>query len=124
MKRYVATVIVMLAAPFLTSGLVYAASKTVSVNVIDPTGVGKEIGTLRLSDTEAGFANHSGSRRSATGRSRFPFECQSELRPRQRAGWAASGGHGGGRPLRPSRHGQTPRAARRWAQGRPARVDG
>jgi hypothetical protein len=112
MKRYVATVIVMLAAPFLTSGLVYAASKTVSVNVIDPTGVGKEIGTLRLSDTEAGFANHSGSRRSATGRSRFPFECQSELRPRQRAGWAASGGQWRraattAQPTRPNTSGRT-----------------
>jgi superoxide dismutase, Cu-Zn family len=55
MKRYVATVIVMLAAPFLTSGLAYAASKTVFMNLIEPNSVGKEIGTLRLSDTEVGL---------------------------------------------------------------------
>jgi Cu-Zn family superoxide dismutase len=55
MKRYVVTLIVTVSAPLLASGLVYAASKTVSVNVIDTNGVGKEIGTLRLSDTEAGL---------------------------------------------------------------------
>jgi superoxide dismutase, Cu-Zn family len=55
MKRYVVTLIVTVSAPLLASGLVYAASKTVSVNVIDTNGLGKEIGTLRLSDTEAGL---------------------------------------------------------------------
>ena len=44
-----------MSAPLLASGLVYAASKTVFVNIIDTNGVSKEIGTLRLSDTESGL---------------------------------------------------------------------
>jgi superoxide dismutase, Cu-Zn family len=37
------------------AGAAYAANETVSMNAIDANGVGKEIGTLRLSDTKEGL---------------------------------------------------------------------
>jgi len=36
-------------------GTAYAANETVTMNAIDANGVGKEIGTLDISDTEAGL---------------------------------------------------------------------
>jgi Cu/Zn superoxide dismutase len=47
--------IVTLAATTIGAGAAYAASKTVTMNAIDATGVGKQIGTLRLTDTKAGL---------------------------------------------------------------------
>ena len=37
------------------TGAAYAASATVNITAIDANGVGKQIGTLHLSDTEAGL---------------------------------------------------------------------
>ena len=37
------------------AGAAYAASETVTITAIDANGVGKKIGTLRLSDTKAGL---------------------------------------------------------------------
>jgi superoxide dismutase, Cu-Zn family len=37
------------------ASMVYAASETVTMNAIDANGVGKKVGTLRLSDTKAGL---------------------------------------------------------------------
>jgi superoxide dismutase, Cu-Zn family len=37
------------------AGAAYAASETVTMTAIDANGIGKEIGTLRLSDTKAGL---------------------------------------------------------------------
>jgi superoxide dismutase, Cu-Zn family len=51
MKAYFLT----LAAAIVVAGAAYAASETVTINLIDANGVGKKIGTLRLSDTEAGL---------------------------------------------------------------------
>jgi superoxide dismutase, Cu-Zn family len=51
MKTYIVT----LTAAILASAAAYAASETVTINAIDANGVGKEIGTLRLSDTKAGL---------------------------------------------------------------------
>ena len=49
--------IVTLAAVIIAAGVgaAYAADETVTMNAIDANGVGKEIGTLRLSDTNAGL---------------------------------------------------------------------
>ena len=49
--------IVTLASVILTvgAGAAYAANETVTLNAIDANGVGKEIGTLRLSDTKEGL---------------------------------------------------------------------
>jgi superoxide dismutase, Cu-Zn family len=49
--------IVSLAAAIVVAGVgvVQAASVTVTMNAIDANGVGKQIGTLRLSDIKAGL---------------------------------------------------------------------
>ena len=52
MKGYVKPIII---AIFASGGAAYAANETVTMNVIDAGGIGKEIGTLELSDTEAGL---------------------------------------------------------------------
>jgi hypothetical protein len=49
------TYIVPLAAAIVTAGAAHAASVTVTMNAIDANGVGKEIGALLLSDTQAGM---------------------------------------------------------------------
>jgi superoxide dismutase, Cu-Zn family len=49
------TCIVPLAAAIVSAGAAHAASVTVTINAIDANGVGKEIGTLLLSDTQAGL---------------------------------------------------------------------
>jgi Cu-Zn family superoxide dismutase len=51
------TYIVMLAAATVLAGAgaVHAASMTVTMNAIDANGIGKKIGTLRLSDTKGGL---------------------------------------------------------------------
>ena len=48
---------VMLAAATIVTGAsaAYAASETITINAIDANGVGKEIGTLVLSDTQTGL---------------------------------------------------------------------
>jgi Cu-Zn family superoxide dismutase len=51
MKAHVVT----LAAVIVAAGAAYAADETITMNAIDANGVGKEIGTLRLSDTNAGL---------------------------------------------------------------------
>jgi Cu-Zn family superoxide dismutase len=50
MKIYVVAVILVAAA-----SAAHAASETITMNSIDANGVGKKIGTLRLSDTKAGL---------------------------------------------------------------------
>jgi hypothetical protein len=50
MKGYVKTTIIAIVAG---GGAAYAANETVTMNAIDAGGIGKEIGTLELSDTEA-----------------------------------------------------------------------
>jgi Cu-Zn family superoxide dismutase len=53
MKTYIVT---LAAAVFVTTAsAAYAASTTVTINAIDANGVGKKIGTLRLSDTKEGL---------------------------------------------------------------------
>ena len=53
MKAYIVT---LAAAVFVTTvSAAYAASETITMNAIDADGVGKEIGTLVLSDTQAGL---------------------------------------------------------------------
>jgi len=52
MKRYVIPAII---ATVVGGGTSYAANETVTMNAIDAVGIGKEIGTLELSDTEAGL---------------------------------------------------------------------
>jgi Cu-Zn family superoxide dismutase len=53
MKTYIVT---LAAAVFATTAsAAYAASTTVTINAIDANGVGKKIGTLRLSDTKEGL---------------------------------------------------------------------
>ena len=49
--------IVTLAAAIIVTGAsaAYAASETITMNAIDANGVGKKIGTLRLSDTKTGL---------------------------------------------------------------------
>ena len=49
--------VVTLAAAIIAAGgsAAYAASETITVNAIDANGVGKDIGTLVLSDTQAGL---------------------------------------------------------------------
>jgi superoxide dismutase, Cu-Zn family len=49
--------VVTLAAAIIATGAgaAYAASETITMNAIDANGVGKEIGTLVLSDTQAGL---------------------------------------------------------------------
>ena len=91
------------------TGAAYAASATVNITAIDANGVGKQIGTLHLSDTKAGLQITP----LLAGRPRFPCPCQSELWPRQRAERPASGRHGSGRPLRSGQHRQAPWSARR-----------
>jgi superoxide dismutase, Cu-Zn family len=51
------TKIVMLAAAIIvtSASVAYAASETITMNAIDTNGVGKKIGTLRLSDTKTGL---------------------------------------------------------------------
>ena len=52
MKSYVKAVVIVLVAG---GGAAHADNETVTVNAIDARGIGKEIGTLELSDTEAGL---------------------------------------------------------------------
>jgi Cu/Zn superoxide dismutase len=52
MKGYVKPIIIAIVAG---GGATYAANETVTMNAIDAGGIGKEIGTLELSDTEAGL---------------------------------------------------------------------
>jgi Cu/Zn superoxide dismutase len=52
MKGYVKPIIIAIVAG---GGAAYAANETVTMNAIDAGGIGKEIGTLELSDTEAGL---------------------------------------------------------------------
>ncbi|HEX4236955.1 MAG TPA: superoxide dismutase [Cu-Zn] SodC [Xanthobacteraceae bacterium] len=49
--------VVTLAAAIIVTGAsaAYAASETITMNAIDANGVGKEVGTLVLSDTQAGL---------------------------------------------------------------------
>jgi superoxide dismutase, Cu-Zn family len=49
--------VVILIAAIMVSGIgaVYATSATVNITAIDANGVGKQIGTLHLSDTKAGL---------------------------------------------------------------------
>jgi Cu-Zn family superoxide dismutase len=53
MKAHVVTMTAAMVA--IATGAAYAASETVTMNAIDVSGVGNEIGTLRLSDTGAGL---------------------------------------------------------------------
>jgi superoxide dismutase, Cu-Zn family len=53
MKVYIVTLAAVMVAA--GAGAAYAADETVTMNAIDANGVGKEIGTLRLSDTNAGL---------------------------------------------------------------------
>ena len=50
MKGYVKPIIIAIVAG---GGAAYAANETVTINAIDAGGIGKEIGTLELADTEA-----------------------------------------------------------------------
>jgi superoxide dismutase, Cu-Zn family len=52
MKGYVKPILIAIVA---AGGAAYAANQTVTMNVIDAGGIGKEIGALELSDTEAGL---------------------------------------------------------------------
>ena len=52
MKRYAIPAII---AIVVGGGASYAANETVTMNAIDAVGIGKEIGTLELSDTEGGL---------------------------------------------------------------------
>jgi len=49
------TFAVTLAAAIVTAGAAYAANETITINMIDANGVGKNIGTLELSDTNGGL---------------------------------------------------------------------
>jgi superoxide dismutase, Cu-Zn family len=51
MRTYIVTV----AAAIAAAGSAHAASVTVTMNAIEATGLGKDIGTLLLSDTQAGL---------------------------------------------------------------------
>jgi superoxide dismutase, Cu-Zn family len=53
MKAHIVTLTAVIIAAGV--GAAYAADETVTMNAIDANGVGKEIGTLRLSDTNAGL---------------------------------------------------------------------
>jgi superoxide dismutase, Cu-Zn family len=53
MKTHVVTLTAAILAA--SAGAAYAASETVTMTAIDANGIGKEIGTLRLSDTKAGL---------------------------------------------------------------------
>ena len=52
MKGYVKPIIIAIVAG---GGAAYAANETVTMNAVDAHGIGEEIGTLELSDTEAGL---------------------------------------------------------------------
>src|SRR3974390_111161 len=52
MKGYVIPAIIAIVAG---GGACYGANETVTMNAIDAVGIGKEIGTLELSDTEGGL---------------------------------------------------------------------
>jgi Cu-Zn family superoxide dismutase len=53
MKKYLMT---LAATVFVTgAGAAYAANETITMNAIDASGIGKKIGTLRLSDTKTGL---------------------------------------------------------------------
>jgi len=52
MKSYVKLIIIAIVAG---GGAAHAANETVTMNAIDAGGIGKEIGTIELSDTEAGL---------------------------------------------------------------------
>jgi Cu-Zn family superoxide dismutase len=56
-EDFMKTNIVTLAAAIIvtSASAAYAASETITMNAIDASGVGKEIGTLVLSDTQAGL---------------------------------------------------------------------
>ena len=53
MKTYLVTLVA--AIVVAGAGAVHAASVTVTMNAIDANGVGKQLGTLRLSDTKTGL---------------------------------------------------------------------
>jgi superoxide dismutase, Cu-Zn family len=53
MKAHVVTIAVAMVVTATVAA--YAASETVTMNAIDASGIGTEIGTLRLSDTNAGL---------------------------------------------------------------------
>jgi len=52
MKGYVKPILIAIVA---AGGAAYADNETVTMNAIDASGIGKEIGKLELSDTEAGL---------------------------------------------------------------------
>ena len=53
MKTYIVKVISAIVVSIASTA--YAASTTVTINVIDANGVGKKIGTIELSDTKEGL---------------------------------------------------------------------
>ena len=87
------------------TGAAYAASATVNITAIDANGVGKQIGTLHLSDTKAGLQIMPLLAGLPAG------VCTSRIGRNGRT--AASGRHGSGRPLRSGQHRQAPWSARR-----------
>jgi Cu/Zn superoxide dismutase len=91
MKAHIVTMAAVIVAA--SAPAAYAANETITMHAIDASGVGKEIGTLSLSDTNAGLAYL----RATMG---FHVPRRSGLWARQRAERTASGRHGGGRPLR------------------------
>jgi Cu/Zn superoxide dismutase len=64
--------VVTLAATIAAASAAYAASETVTMNAIDANGVGKEIGTLLVSDTQAGLQVTPALVGPAAGRPRIP----------------------------------------------------
>jgi superoxide dismutase, Cu-Zn family len=97
MRTHVVTLVATIAA----TSAAYAASETVIMNAIDANGVGKEIGTLLLSDTQAGLQVQPALVGLPPGDRGFHVHVNPNCGP---GGWAerpASSRHGSGWPLRP-----------------------
>src|SRR3954451_22102217 len=116
--------VVTLAAATIVTGasVAYAASETITMNAIDANGVGKEIGTLVLSDTQTGLQITPQLVGLPPGDRGFHVHVNPNCGPGpgpngQPAAGMAAGGH-----YDPAR--QTPRTAWRGPQRRHARADG
>ena len=103
MKGYVKPIIIAIVAG---GGAAHAANETVTMNAIDAGGIGKEIGTIELSDTEAGL-------RVTPRLAGLPPGDHGFHVSRQRAKRTTSGRHCGWQPLRSSEYRQAPRATGR-----------
>src|ERR1700746_1994091 len=106
MKTYIVT---LASAIFLSAAsIAFAANMTVDVNAIDANGIGKKIGTLRLSDSKQGLRITTQLADLPPGEHGFHVHVNPDCGPGNGTKRPAGRWHGSGGPLRPSQHQQTP----------------